>query len=177
MLDDDGYTGSQFTWCNNQMGEDRIMARLDRCLVNLHCQSLQVKVTNLPRSHSDHAPILVEVAKQDDFGPTPFKFLDVWLDDATYLQVIKQSWGSAVVDYCDMSLRWFLKLSRLTRSLKIWNKEQFGNIFDNVKKAEERLANVQRNLDENFCSEHMQQVSSAMQDLDLALLWEEKFWL
>ena len=132
----------------------------------MHCQSLQVKVTNLPRSHSDHAPILVDVAKPHDFGPTPFKFLDVWLDDATCLQVIKQSWVSPVVGYGDMSLRWFLKLSRLKKTLKIWNKEQFGNIFDKVKKAKERLANVQRNLDENFCSEHIQQVSSAMQDLD-----------
>ena len=161
MLDDAGCTGSQFTWCNNQIGEDRIMATLDRCLVNLHCQSLQVKVTNLPRSHSDHAPILVDVAKPIDFGPTPFKFLDVWLDDATCLQVIKQSWVSPVVDNDDMSLRWFLKFTSLKKTLKIWNKEHFRNIFDNVKKAEERLANVQRTLDKNFNTEHLQQVSSA----------------
>ena len=153
------------------------MAKLDRCLVNLHCHSLQVKVTNLPRSHSDHAPILVDDANPDDFGPTPIKFLDVQLDDATCLQVIKQSWVSPVVDYGDMSLRWFLKLFRLKKTLKIWNKEHFGNIFANVKKAKERLANVQRILEENYSIEHVQQVNSALQDLDLALLWEEKFWL
>ena len=89
MLDDAGYTGSPFTWCNNQLGEDRILTRLDRCLVNMHCQNLQVKVTNLPHAHSDHAPILVDVAKPHVFGPCSFKFLDVWLDDAACLQVIK----------------------------------------------------------------------------------------
>ena len=40
MLDDASYIGSPFTWCNNQIGEDRILARLDRCLVNVHCQNL-----------------------------------------------------------------------------------------------------------------------------------------
>lgn len=28
------YIGSNFTWCNNQLGLARLTARLDRCLVN-----------------------------------------------------------------------------------------------------------------------------------------------
>ena len=118
----------------------------------------------------------MDFAQPHAFGPCPFKFLDVWLEDAACLQVIKQSWVHPVADNGDMSLRWFLKMTRLKKTLKAWNKEHFGNIFDNVKKAEERLAIVQRVLDDNFCTKNVQQVSFAQQDLDLALQREEKFW-
>lgn len=60
-LIDLGYNGCPFTWTNARDGAALIKERLDRALVN--SPWLQVfpytKVHHLPRTYSDHAPILV----------------------------------------------------------------------------------------------------------------------
>lgn len=126
--------GFPFTWCNNQHGDSRILARLDRCLLNATCQDFHVTVTHLARVNSNHASLLLNIAKPVDSRPQPFKFLDVWLEDETCMQTIKRksSWDKAVVDEGDMSFRWFLKTKRLKEDLRCWNKSAFGDIYETI---------------------------------------------
>nr|XP_027103097.1 uncharacterized protein LOC113724387 [Coffea arabica] len=44
---DVGFTGSQFTWCNNRKGRARIWKRLDKLLINAECSSLISSVTDV----------------------------------------------------------------------------------------------------------------------------------
>ena len=104
-LFDAGFVGSSFTWCNNQHGEGRILARLDRCLVNDSGFDLQLQVSHMARFNSDHSPLLLCITKPNVDGPRPFKFLDVWLENGGCLSVIKNSWVASVCDEGDMSFR------------------------------------------------------------------------
>ena len=112
-----------------------------------------LKLIVITHAHSDHAPPLVNFAWHQDFGPCPFKFLDVWLEDEVCIQIIQQSWEQPVCDEGDMSFRWFLKLNQLKQALRVWNRDHFGNIFYKVKEAENRLSCVQGLLDDNFSVE------------------------
>ena len=60
MLYDVRFVGSTYTWCNNQLGDDHILARLDQCLFYASDSDINVKVLHLPQVCSDHAPLLVE---------------------------------------------------------------------------------------------------------------------
>ena len=129
LLSDVGFAGPLFTWCNNQRGDDRILARLDRCLLCARDNDFSAKVRHLPRISSDHAPLLVEFYQDNAFGAKPFKFLDVWLQDPNCISVIRSSWEQDVEDGGDFSFRWFRKLKRLKEVLREWSKTSFGDIF------------------------------------------------
>jgi len=62
-LFDLGFTGPRFTWCNNRSEEARVWSRIDRCLANGDWISLfpDALVKHLPRSGSDHAPLLLNL--------------------------------------------------------------------------------------------------------------------
>ena len=90
-LTDIGFVGSKFTWCNNQRGEARILACLDRCLFCSRNSDVNARVRHLPRVASDHAPLLVDFYQNDRGGAKPFKFLDVWLQDASCLSIVRGS--------------------------------------------------------------------------------------
>ncbi|XP_028062229.1 uncharacterized protein LOC114265607 [Camellia sinensis] len=66
--------GRQYTWCN---ALDRNMwSRIDRFLLDLKwMEKFSFKQWGLPRTISDHCPILI---KEDDrdWGPKPFKFIN-----------------------------------------------------------------------------------------------------
>ncbi len=82
-LADLGYSGPNFTWCNNQQGIAMIRERLDRGLGNTLWTTHfpNTHVTNLPRIGSDHSPIRVEVdiaARRHRRGKL-FRFEAAWL--------------------------------------------------------------------------------------------------
>ena len=130
----------------------------------------------MAKFHFDHAPLLLYISKPDVDGPWPFKFLDVWLEDGGCLSVIKNSWVAPVCDEGDMSFRWFLKLKRLKGDLRDWNRNHFGDIFEKVKVAAEKLKVAQTNLEAAFSDTCLQEVITAQQELDKDLRHEEKYW-
>ncbi|KAL2453200.1 Uncharacterized protein Adt_49302 [Abeliophyllum distichum] len=74
-LTDAGYSGSQYTWTNG-----RVWKRLERVLINSTVGSScsRFSVRHLNRSTSDHSPLLIQWSSDDDLGPRPFRFLNVW---------------------------------------------------------------------------------------------------
>ncbi|KAK3218735.1 hypothetical protein Dsin_012705 [Dipteronia sinensis] len=87
-LDDLGYTGQQFTWCNKREGEAFIQERLDRCVGNLDWQTSfpDFQVSHLDYWHSDHRLIILEFS--DNLGATGeanrkqrFHFEECWIDN------------------------------------------------------------------------------------------------
>ena len=83
----------KFTWSNKRIGPGHIAARLDRFLVHSSFLSLGLLASSkiLPHCTSDHNPILLDLALDQDLGPIPFCFSPLWLQQEDFLQVVSSS--------------------------------------------------------------------------------------
>lgn len=81
-LVDLGYSGCPFTWTNARDGAALIDGRLDRALANekMLDNFPNMKVLQLPRTHSDHASIIMSLFNEYCVGPFPFRCKEVWID-------------------------------------------------------------------------------------------------
>jgi len=80
-VDDLQYSGMHYTWMN-QCPENLIMRKLDRVLVN-EKWNLTFPLSEARfflSSMSDHSPMVVKVARNDQNIKKPFRF-DMWMDD------------------------------------------------------------------------------------------------
>nr|XP_027083597.1 uncharacterized protein LOC113705891 [Coffea arabica] len=147
-LTDLGFTGSQFTWCNNRWSRARVWKRLDRVFVNQKWLNLAVttSVTHLSRVASDHSPLLVSCSMVVGGAPTSFRFLDVWRSHAEFQSALRR-----------------------------WNKEVFGNIFDRVREHEEMVLALKCSLEEGSLEEGQYQLAQAQGELKQSLLREAAY--
>ncbi|KAL0417383.1 UNVERIFIED_CONTAM: putative mitochondrial protein [Sesamum latifolium] len=68
------------------------------------------------------------------------------------------------------------KLYRLKAALKTWNFEVFGNIFQNIEKAEQTAKNCEKQYDDDPSYENIIAMNKAITELTFALLVEECYW-
>jgi len=80
----------------------------------------------LNRSISDHcAVVLKEVSV--DWGPRPFRSLDVWQRNRRFKDFVRMKWASYNVLGGGIYI-FKEKLKKLKVDLKVWNKEVFGDV-------------------------------------------------
>ncbi|GJX53819.1 RNA-directed DNA polymerase, eukaryota, reverse transcriptase zinc-binding domain protein [Tanacetum coccineum] len=86
--------GKRFTRMNN-IGLKH--SKIDRFLVSNHVVHLwpNTNVLALPREFSDHTPILLKTSAPD-FGPTPFKLFNTWLEHHEFPELVRSSWNLPV---------------------------------------------------------------------------------
>jgi hypothetical protein len=63
-------------------------------------------------------------------GKKPFKFDKFWLDHPEFQEKIRAWWREPEVPRRSKMYRFQQKLKNLKQTLKIWNQNTFGNIFD-----------------------------------------------
>ncbi|KAL0368203.1 UNVERIFIED_CONTAM: Retrovirus-related Pol polyprotein from transposon TNT 1-94 [Sesamum calycinum] len=90
------------------------------------------------------------------------------------LKVVKTNWafptiGSGLVKLTE-------KLRRLKQCLKQWNKTVFGDIFNNLKKAEKAVRQAERAFDTLPNDDNMFNMNRCTMEWSLALSIEEDFW-
>lgn len=69
------------------------------------------------------------------------------------------------------------KLRNLKSVLKVWNKEQFGDVHQNVKQALQHLNDVHSQMQKiGYNDELVVQEQNAHTELNKALLFKEQFW-
>ncbi|VFQ88426.1 unnamed protein product [Cuscuta campestris] len=139
-LVDSPFIGEDYTWL--------IRSRIDRLLFNQPWMDMfSCLVHHLDRVGSDHAPLLVE-CKSNERPPTrPFTFLNVWTEHEDFQGVVADSWreditGSPMFVFGAM-------LKRLANSLKRWNRDTFGHIFDRLKALEQDVRDIELQLQTN----------------------------
>nr|KAJ0210611.1 hypothetical protein LSAT_V11C400216830 [Lactuca sativa] len=98
--------GRRFTYMSSDGGKH---SKLDRFLVSYNTISdwPQLQVTVLPRLYSDHWLILLS-SPICDYGPSPFRFFNSWLQDESLDNVVVAGWTF------DPSTRFFASLSPLS---------------------------------------------------------------
>ncbi|XP_028065848.1 uncharacterized protein LOC114268811 [Camellia sinensis] len=128
--------GRNFTWCIVMDG-DR-WSRIDRFLLDPRwLERLKLKQWGLPRSISDHCPILL-MENERDWGPKPFRFINAWCLHPKFKEAVKNCWeGTKVSGWASYKL--LKKLGNLRVHLRRWNCEVFGNLDEQLKQAEDEI--------------------------------------
>ncbi|KAK3205584.1 hypothetical protein Dsin_019630 [Dipteronia sinensis] len=134
--------GMEFTWSNNS--ENESWARLDRFLCDPIFFSWfpQLVQKGLGRSLSDHNPeILGELMV--DWGPKPFRFLNVWLEDKNFMEGVRKKWVS-----CSRGVSAGLILKHKIGAVRCFMKAHANNCKSDgkvIKDLEEDLARIESN--------------------------------
>ena len=73
-------TSGKYTWNNRRIGPGHIAARLNRFLIQdtFLLMGLNLSSKILPFGGLDHKPILLEMVKEMNLGPIPFRFNPMW---------------------------------------------------------------------------------------------------
>ena len=89
-----GFAGPKYTWKNRRPITSLILERIDRCFANSGWRLLYLEtiVTHLPRTFSDHCPVLLELCKSstNNFNK-PFRFQTMWLLHLDFYRVVQQA--------------------------------------------------------------------------------------
>ncbi|PWA56566.1 Ribonuclease H domain [Artemisia annua] len=80
----------------------------------------------IDRMWSDHSPILLHV-KKSDFGPSPFKLYNTWLNRDGFDDLIKSTWASIDTTNGDRTIRSHEKLRGLKAAIKKWHVDLRNN--------------------------------------------------
>ncbi|KAL8152712.1 hypothetical protein V2J09_010472 [Rumex salicifolius] len=115
---------STFTWSRGTSAATYIAKRLDRVMFNIGAQ-LQwpsVMVCHLPKSCSDHTPLLLIMNPRPscNWRRRPFRFEAAWLSHQEFKNFLASTWMDAT--HASPAL------TRLCPKLIVWNRDFFGNI-------------------------------------------------
>ncbi|XP_042968952.1 uncharacterized protein LOC122301611 [Carya illinoinensis] len=142
--------GNKLSWCNGRRGGRRIWARLDRVMVNLMFSNLfgDVKLSYLPRTSSDRAPMLITLTREREVGVRPFRFLWIWGSHDSFIPMVQDVWNSDI-NGCAM-VRISRKLKVLKGVLRKGNKETFGRVEEEIKRLEGRMVELELNITNSY---------------------------
>ncbi|KAL0915985.1 hypothetical protein M5K25_013459 [Dendrobium thyrsiflorum] len=137
-----GFFGSRFTWCNNKIGAERILERLDMCFVNSVAlnSAHRLVVRHFARIASDHNPIVFNLLSFPSPCERVFKFQNVWAFNPASAAVVKRVWMKKCVGSYSQILS--SKMRNSVKDLFYWSKAKNKNIFllkDNLLKDIEQL--------------------------------------
>ncbi|KAF7827149.1 reverse transcriptase [Senna tora] len=169
-LVDLGFTGPLFTWTNNHRDGTIIRSRIDRAHANRSWLNHfpDSKVTHLPRTHSDHCPILLSTDRILCQGLKPFRLEPFWVTHPSFPNTVNLTWQK------DIPLCYNLK--NLASVLSEWNKIHFKNFSEEKKTLYKRLRGIQNTLSYNPSPQLLLLESAIQQKYNLLLRHEEELW-
>ena len=97
----------------------------------------KLKQWGLPRTISDHCPILLKVYGKD-WGPKPFKFFNAWLSNSKCIWLMEESWfNNSNQGWSTFKIH--KKLKNMKAFPKSWAKEEFGGLQSKLETVERDL--------------------------------------
>ncbi|KAK8623630.1 hypothetical protein V6N13_064997 [Hibiscus sabdariffa] len=149
--------GRKFTW----IGSGGKRSKIDRFLAEVSWleKKEDTVVKSLPRSLSDHIPILLYNGRID-WGPRPFKMINAWVGREDCLQLIKEVFDSSG----DKSF--LVKLKKVKTSLKAWHGAR-EDLNDKVIRLEKRINEIE--LREHY-GELNQSLMQELKDLKMEMV-------
>jgi hypothetical protein len=169
--------GCNFTWHNGRKGSKSTDKRLDRVLCKQSWIDVfsSISVSTLTNHKSDHFPLLFNCQRQDVRYISNFKFLKMWSLHKDCFNFVKSVWSRQIFGSLMQILSSKLKI--LKDELKIWNKNVFGNIQNQVSTAVSKLDDIQNRIQlDGYTDCLMNQESLAKAELETVLNMEEAYW-
>jgi hypothetical protein len=169
---DMGFSGPKFTWSNCHDISSLIMERLDRVVANTEWRLIypDASVTHLPRTHSDHCPLLLNLCPINSCSfPRPFRFENIWLSHPDFINVVTKAWTSPAPNLAGT-------FAIFTALVSAWNKLVFGNIFQRKRRVLARMSGVQNALASNPSDSLSRLEKSLKEQYHNILNLEEDFW-
>lgn len=169
--------GSSLTWTNGRRGNRNTQRRLDRSICNQQwldmCCSLSC--STLTKIKSNHFPLLLEFQVTPTTFASQFKFQQMWSLHPDCKDIVTSCWNTNFTR-CPMFIL-SAKLKHLKSCLKQWNKEVFGDINSEVKSAEDKLDQIQSDINLLGPNDDLLDAEIVAQSsLDTALTKQEIFW-
>ncbi|KAL5732968.1 hypothetical protein ACOSQ2_032660 [Xanthoceras sorbifolium] len=165
-LQDLGFQGPMFTWCNGRVGNAFVQERLDRCVCSRNWLSLfpASYVQHLDFWKSDHRPIL------SGGHCNRFHFEESWVGMAECDRIIENNWRDLVAPVrlggvCD-------NIGRCTASLGSWNSMNHASLRRGINTKRLELASLNRSVS----SGSWRNIRLVEKELDNLLLQEEIYW-
>ena len=111
--------GYSFTWTDKWAGK---MSKLDRFLVSESFLEAFVGATGmvLEKALPDHRPILLK-EKVVDYGPTPFRFFNSWLQVDDFKALVETTWKHDGIHDANGLVHFKKKLQNLKYVIREWN--------------------------------------------------------
>ncbi|KAE8669530.1 hypothetical protein F3Y22_tig00112231pilonHSYRG00215 [Hibiscus syriacus] len=166
VIKSDGSTASRgrFTWCNNR--ESPKWVRLDRFLISGSFLNQFPNVINkmLPRSLSDHNPILL-VEECNNWGPKPFRFYNYMLEEDGFAGVVKSSLSNLRKGIGGRGL--FSLLRGTKQAIRNWPRNNHRGFFDDISELEARINGLELKLQEE---------GTSFQEWDLLVVSRKELW-
>lgn len=129
-----------------------------------------MKLSLLKRSISDHCPLLL-AAREQEWGPRPFRFLNCWLSHLGCLKLIKESWaqsqGQTIIG----------KLKAVKNNIKKSNTEEFGSIEEGIASLENKIHDLESLASERLLTElELSERKVSQMELCQWLKRKEMYW-
>ncbi|GKC23096.1 RNA-directed DNA polymerase, eukaryota, reverse transcriptase zinc-binding domain protein, partial [Tanacetum coccineum] len=157
--------GRYFTWMNKAGTK---LSKLDRFLISegIIEDIPDIKIMVIDRMWSDHSPILLHV-KKADFGPSPFKFYNLWLNRDDFDDLIKSTWSSMDTSNRNSNIRSHEKLRGLKTAIKKWHAEVRKNNKSQKCVILSEIKDIEKKIDDGSAStSDREKRISLLQDID-----------
>ncbi|XP_049378369.1 uncharacterized protein LOC125843198 [Solanum stenotomum] len=104
----------------------------------------QTTIENLSYVGSDHTPLLMEMIRANESHIKYFKFIHFWVENVTFMKTVQQCWEKEVSG--NPMRRLHQKIKRVSATLSIWSKQEYGDIFAKVRKFEDTIRKFEEKL-------------------------------
>nr|GEU55069.1 hypothetical protein [Tanacetum cinerariifolium] len=110
-----------------------------------------IRVTSIDRIWSDHTPIPLHAMKSD-FGPSPFKFYNSWLNRDGFGDLVKSTWFTLEAPNDGRILRSHEKLSCVKTDIKQWHSYTRNNDRTLKQVALYDIIDIEKKIDDGLAS-------------------------
>lgn len=173
-LVDLGFFGADFTWCKKNEHGKVIWERLDGglCSITWRHKFPEAFIRHLPRVKSDHCPLIISLDSVQCLRPEfkLFRFQAMWMLHNGFKDFLSEIWNKSTGNVVN-------KTTSLTVSLTRWNKEIFGNLYQQKKRFMARLDSIQRSLCKKNVPFLFDLEKKLLGELNVILDQEELFWI
>lgn len=168
-----------FTWNNKRIGEHVVASRLDRFLLSESIVTTggEHHALIIPTVGSDHWAISLTWIGLGYLTRKPFRFEHCWFEHPKFKEKVKTWWTDSATQGGQCMYRFQQRLKSLKGKIRIWNKEEFRNIFEDKKMIENQLRTLQEEvISHGYSGDLLEREKDLTSQLHQREKQEEIFW-